>query len=92
MPFFCCRGKYKGKVSERLFTVSPTKPASNNSKAAAAKKILPLTEMEFFIHKVADKANSDLKAKIQKLGGKVTSKFHDGVVAVVSIEGICQQV
>jgi NAD-dependent DNA ligase len=48
---------------------------------------LPLTDMEFLIHKTSNKKNNELKKQIESLGGQVIKSVTNTTAAVISTTG-----
>ncbi|CAK1553493.1 unnamed protein product [Leptosia nina] len=81
--------RYKPKVAERLFenaplqTFVPVKKEENNVKTLPNP---PLKNLQFFIYGKFKGDKEEIKKRILKMGGLVTSKLTDTLAAVVSTE------
>lgn len=84
--------KYKGKVGNRLMQLNqPSVHIPDSSNSATGPKIksernLPLKNMEFVILGKTETPKDELKNQIVKLGGKVTTKIHKMLAAVISTQ------
>ena len=84
---------YKCVVSDRIFkytpptvTAVPVKKEENAEGPRVHRLKPPLYNMEFVIIGQLEKSKDDIKALIQKLGGKVSTKIHEKTAAIISNE------
>jgi poly [ADP-ribose] polymerase 1 len=80
--------KYKSKIEDRAVrpnTLQNVKKDKSDEKRVAkvSREREPLYKMEVVVLNI-DKPKEDLKAKITKLGGKLTTKIHEGTAVVIS--------
>lgn len=85
--FFCnIRKSFKGKVTDRIFN-EKIKTENSSTVMNGSKKYPILKSFKFFIHKTDEISSDDLKKRITSLGGSVTKKYEEDVLAVISTNG-----
>ncbi|KAK6618637.1 hypothetical protein RUM43_013028 [Polyplax serrata] len=74
---------FKGKVTDRIFN-EKIKTENSSTVMNGSKKYPILKSFKFFIHKTDEISSDDLKKRITSLGGSVTKKYEEDVLAVIS--------
>lgn len=83
--------RYKGKVVKRLMQLNQPSVHISDSASASGPKVksehnFPLKNMEFVILGKTETPKDELKNTIIKMGGKVTTKIHKMLAAVISTQ------